>query len=159
MGSVSTNQTALPIFLDTTLYHQAQNSPTVDKGSTDVNVGSADLDGQPRRLGAATDIGADEYDTVEPNVAFLHTPKHRSRKHKGTFVFIATEAVTFTCKVDKKKARPCGSPFKFKIKRYGKHTFTVTARDVVGNADPTPATYTWKLKHKHKRKHHQHHHH
>ena len=64
VGSVSTNQTALPIFLDTTLYHQAQTSPTVDKGATDVSVGTADLDGDPRRLGAATDIGADEYDTI-----------------------------------------------------------------------------------------------
>ena len=159
VGSVSTNQTALPIFLDATLYHQAQNSPTVDKGTTDVNVGTADLDGQPRRLGAAPDIGADEYDTIAPNVAFVHVPKQRSRKHKVHFTFIATEAVTFTCKVDKKKAKPCNSPIKVKIKRYGKHKITVTARDLVGNMDPTPATYTWKLKHKHKRKHHHNHHH
>ena len=151
VGSVSTNQTALPIFLDATLYHQAQNSPTVDKGTTD-NVGTADLDGQPRQLGAAPDIGADEYDTIAPDVAFVHVPKQKSRKHKVTFTFIATEAVTFTCKVDKKKAKPCNSPFKVKIKRYGKHKITVTARDVVGNVDPTPATYSWKLKHKHKKK-------
>lgn len=158
VGSVSTNQTALPSFLDATLYHQAQNSPTVDKGTTD-NVGTADLDGQPRRLGAAPDIGADEYDTIAPDVAFVHVPKQKSRNHKVTFTFIATEAVTFTCKVDKKKAKPCNSPFKVKMKRYGKHRITVMARDVVGNVDPTPATYSWKLKHKHKRKHHHHNHH
>ena len=122
------------------------------------NVGTADLDGQPRQLGAAPDIGADEYDTIAPDVAFVHVPKQKSRKHKVTFTFIATEAVTFTCKVDKKKAKPCNSPFKVKIKRYGKHKITVTARDVVGNIDPTPATYSWKLKHKHKKKHHHHHH-
>ena len=161
VGSVSTNQTALPIFLDTTLYHQAFNSPTVDKGAADGTVGTADLDGQPRLMGAAPDIGADEYDTIAPNVAFVHVPKQRSRKHKGKFTFIASEAVTFTCKVDKKKAKPCSSPYKFKVKRYGKHKIVVTARDLVGNMDPTPATYSWKLKHKHKKKnhHHNHHHH
>jgi hypothetical protein len=159
VGSVSTNQTALPIFLDTTLYHQAQTSPTVDKGTTDVSVGTADLDGDLRRLGAATDIGADEYDTIPPNVAFVHVPKQKTHKHKVKFSFVATEAVTFTCKVDKKKAEPCSSPFKVKVKRYGKHKITVTARDGVGNVDPTPATYSWKLKHKHKRKHHHHGHH
>lgn len=159
VGSVSTNQTAPPVFLDTTLYHQSFSSPTVDKGTTDVNVGTADLDGDPRRLGAATDIGADEYDTIAPNVTFLHVPKHKSHKHKVKFIFTATESVTFTCKVDKSKAKPCSSPFKVKIERYGKHKITVTARDLVGNNDPTPATYTWKLKHHHKRKHHHHHHH
>jgi hypothetical protein len=159
VGSVSTNQTAAPIFLDATLYHQAASSPTVDKGTTDVNVGTADLDGDPRRLGAATDIGADEYDNVAPDTAFVHVPKRKSHKHKVKFFFTASEAATFTCKVDKKKAVPCASPFKVKIKRYGKHNITVTARDLVGNVDPTPATYTWKLKHKHKRKHHHHHHH
>ena len=161
VGSVSTNQTALPIFLDGTLYHQALSSPTVDKGTTDISAGTADLDGQPRSMGAAPDIGADEYDTIAPNVAFVHVPKQKSRKHKGQFTFIATEAVTFTCRVDKKKAKPCNSPYKFKIKRYGKHKITVTARDLVGNMDPTPATYSWKLKHKHKKKnhHHNHHHH
>jgi hypothetical protein len=159
VGSVATNQTAQPIFLDNTLFHQAWNSPTVDKGTTDANVGTADLDGDPRRLGAATDIGADEYDTIPPDVTFLHVPKPKVHKHKVTFIFTASEVVTFTCKVDKRKAKPCSSPLKLKLKRYGKHRITVMARDIVGNVDPTPATYTWKLKHKHKRKHHYHHHH
>jgi hypothetical protein len=159
VGSVSTNQTAAPVFLDTTLYHQAATSPTVDKGTTDVNVGTADLDGDLRRLGAATDIGSDEYDNVAPDTAFVHVPKRKSHKHKVKFFFTASEAATFTCKVDKGKAKPCVSPLKVKIKRYGKHQITVTARDVVGNVDPTPATYSWKLKHKHKRKHRHHHHH
>ena len=76
----------------------------------------------------------------------MHVPKRKSRKHKVTFTFIATEAVTFTCKVDKKQAKPCNTPFKVKFKRYGKHKITVTARDAVGNMDPTPATHSWKLK-------------
>lgn len=157
VGSNSTNQTAAPLFLDTTTYRQAPGSPTIDKGATYSDIGTADPEGQARVMGAATDIGADEFDTVPPDVGFLHTPKRKLRKHKVSFLFIATEAATFTCKVDKKKAVPCGSPFKVKFKRFGKHTITVTGRDLVGNIDPTPATYTWKLKHKHKKKHHHHH--
>ncbi len=53
VGSVSTNQTALPIFLDATLYHQAQNSPTVDKGATDQR-----RDRGPRRRAPAAGCGA-----------------------------------------------------------------------------------------------------
>jgi hypothetical protein len=162
VGSVSTNQTTPPVFLDTTLYHQAPTSPTVDKGTTDVNVGTTDLDGDPRKTGAATDIGSDELDVTPPDVSFVHVPKAKTHKGKVRIYFTATEAVTFTCKVDKKKAAPCVSPLKVKTKRYGKHTITVAATDLVGNVDPTPATYTWKHKHKHKHRghhHHPHHHH
>jgi hypothetical protein len=158
VGSNSTNQTAAPVFLDTTTYRQAPGSPTIDKGTTYSDVGTADPEGQPRMMGAALDIGADEFDAVPPDVVFLHTPKRKLHKHKVTFLFTATEAAAFTCKMDKRKAVPCGSPFKVKVKRFGKHTITVTGRDAVGNLDPTPATYTWKLKHKHKKKkHHPHH--
>ena len=122
----------------------------------------AGLDAPSRVVGAAEEIatvvGADEYDTVAPDVAFVRVPKQKSRRHKVTFMFVANEAVTFTCKVDRKKAKPCSSPLKVKMKRYGKHRITVTARDLVGNVDPTPATYRWKLKHKHKKKHHHNHH-
>ena len=55
-----TNQTAAPIFADTTLYHQAPSSPTVNAGTTDGFTGAVDLDGDARPQGAANDIGADE---------------------------------------------------------------------------------------------------
>jgi hypothetical protein len=41
-------------------YHQLPGSPTVDAGATDDLSGEFDLDGQPRTLGRAPDIGADE---------------------------------------------------------------------------------------------------
>jgi hypothetical protein len=148
----NTNQTAPPVFLDTTTYRQAKGSPTIDKGAVYTDNGTSDLDGDPRVTGPAPDIGADELDVAAPDTAFTHTPKRKLRKRKATFGFAATEPVTFTCKVDKKKAKPCASPFKVKVKRYGKHKITVTATDALGNVDATPATFQWKYKHKKRKK-------
>ena len=164
VGSVSTNQTAPPVFADTIGYHEAPTSPTVDKGTSDTAVGTSDLDGQPRKYGAAVDIGVDEFvpDTTPPDVAFGHTPRHRTRKHKARFTFFASEAVTFTCLVDKRPPLPCASPFKVRFKKRGKHTVVVVATDTAGNADPSPASYTWKIKAKkrrHRHHHRPHHHH
>ncbi len=55
------NQSAPPVFVDAGGgdYRQAAGSPTIDAGSTD-GIGSLDLDGNPRNLGAAPDIGAFE---------------------------------------------------------------------------------------------------
>jgi hypothetical protein len=60
-----TNQTAAPVFTDSA-FHQDAASPTVDKGTTDGEVGTADPDGDQRSLGAAVDIGADEYGPPAP---------------------------------------------------------------------------------------------
>jgi len=163
VGSVSTNQTAPPVFADTVGYHEAPTSPTVDKGTSDTAVGTSDLDGQPRKFGAAVDIGVDEFvpDTTPPDVAFDHTPKHRARWHKARFTFHASEPVTITCRVDKRAPVPCGSPFKVKLRKRGKHKLVVVATDTSVNVDPTPATYTWRIKPKKRHRHHHrpHHHH
>lgn len=160
VGSVGSNQTAVPVFADA-LFHQAITSPTIDKGGSDSGVGPSDLDGNPRKIGAAVDIGADEFDPTPPDVAFDHTPKRKTHKHKSFFTFHASEASTFTCIVDTRPALPCTSPFKAKFKKRGKHTVLVVATDTIGNVDPTPASYTWKIKKKKKKKrpgHHQHYH-
>jgi hypothetical protein len=56
------NQTAAPLLVDFAGgdFHQLAGSPTVDAGVDDPANGTADLDGNPRTLGAATDIGAYE---------------------------------------------------------------------------------------------------
>jgi hypothetical protein len=56
-------QAAEPRFTDAAAgdYRPVDGSPTVDAGSTDALVGTADPDGRPRTLGAAPDIGAYEY--------------------------------------------------------------------------------------------------
>jgi hypothetical protein len=151
VGSSTSNQTAPPVFADP-LYHQANTSPTIDKGASDGLLGSGDLDGQPRKMGSAVDIGADEFDPTPPDVAFDHTPKRKTHKHKAFFTFHASKSSTFTCLVDNRPARPCASPFKAKFKKRGKHTVQVVATDSTGNVDATPASYTWKIKKKKKKK-------
>jgi hypothetical protein len=58
----SDNQTAPPQFVNAAGgdYRQSAGSPTIDAGSTD-QIGAVDLDGNPRALGAAPDIGAFEF--------------------------------------------------------------------------------------------------
>lgn len=159
-----TNQTATPVFADTTLYHQAPSSPTVNAGTTDADTGSLDLEGDARPQGAAFDIGADELvpvvtpplppaaDTTPPETKIDKGPKKKSRKRKAEFQFSSSEAgSTFTCRLDKKATKACTSPLKLKLKR-GKHKLRVVATDAAGNADATPATYRWKVKKKRKRR-------
>jgi hypothetical protein len=56
------NQRFMPVsFAAPGDYHQAPNSITIDAGATDAANGPTDFDGDPRALGAATDIGADEF--------------------------------------------------------------------------------------------------
>jgi hypothetical protein len=161
VGSVISNQTALPLFSETLNYHQAAGSPTIDKGGSDGSVGATDIDGNPRKVGSAVDIGADEFvpDTTPPDVAFDKTPKRKTRHLKSVFKFHASEAVTFYCVVDKKPMSPCSSPKKVRSKRRGKHTIILTAIDLAGNADPSPTSFTWKIKGKKHRRHHKPHHH
>src|SRR3954471_11616324 len=57
------NQTnSEPVFANAAAadYHQAPTSPTIDGGTADPLLGTADIDGEGRTLGLAPDIGADE---------------------------------------------------------------------------------------------------
>jgi hypothetical protein len=58
-----TNQTTAPVF-DAAAgnFHQLAASPTIDAGTTDAANGTVDIDGEPREVGLAPDIGADEFD-------------------------------------------------------------------------------------------------
>ncbi len=62
-AGTGTNQTEPPQFVDAASgdFHQLVSSPTVDAGIDDPADGPVDIDGDGRFLGAAPDIGADEY--------------------------------------------------------------------------------------------------
>jgi hypothetical protein len=141
------NQQALPVFADTVTYHQATTSPTVNAGSRDGSVGTTDIDGQPRVVLRAVDIGADELvpDTAVPAAAFTRTPKKKVTKRTARFAFAASEPASFWCQLDRLRAVPCSSPYAAKPKRRGKHTLTVVAVDGAGNVS-APLVSTWKWK-------------
>jgi hypothetical protein len=97
---------------------------------------------EPPPPGGGTDITA-------PDTTILKKPKKKSTKRKATIEFTSTEpGSTFECKLDKDKLKSCSSPYKAKKLKPGKHTFSVTATDAAGNADPSPAVVTWKVKRK-----------
>jgi hypothetical protein len=99
--------------------------------------GSADCSG--------TGGGGGSGDTTPPNGKIGKHPRKRTHRRKATFTFSSSEAgSTFTCKLDKKPAKPCSSPFVKRVKP-GKHAFSVDAVDPAGNADPTPAAFRWKV--------------
>ena len=87
-------------------------------------------------------------DTSAPQTSIDKGPQTKTFAKKATFTFSSEAGATFTCRLDKKPAAACTSPFKVKKLKVGKHQLTVTAKDGAGNADPTPATYTWKVKKK-----------
>ena len=54
-------------------------------------------------------------------------------------------SLSFQCKLDKKKYKPCTSPATFKNLKLGKHKLLVRAVDGAGNIDPSPAKRSWKV--------------
>ncbi len=55
------NIAASPVFAGSTDFHEQASSPTVDAGTSSAGLGPFDLEGNPRTIGAAPDIGAYEY--------------------------------------------------------------------------------------------------
>lgn len=84
-------------------------------------------------------------DTVAPNTTITVNPTNPSNVTSPQFQFTSDEPGTFRCKLDSGTAAPCTSPMTVTISGEGTHTFEVTAIDVAGTADPTPAVYTWTL--------------
>jgi hypothetical protein len=67
ISNAGANQTTPPVFVNAAgeNYREAAGSPTIDAGVAD-QLGATDLDGNPRALGAAPDIGA--FEVVPPPV-------------------------------------------------------------------------------------------
>ncbi len=86
-------------------------------------------------------------DATAPVVKISKAPKKKVKgkkaKAKVSVAFTSEAGATFTCKVDKKPAKPCSSPFKTKAKAKGgkgkKHVIVIIAKDAAGNAS-APAT-------------------
>ncbi len=83
-------------------------------------------------------------DTNPPETTITKAPKRESQKAKARVGFTSSEAGSgFMCKLDKRKFKPCDSPFKKEVD-VAKHEFRVFAIDQAGNEDPTPAKAKFK---------------
>ena len=143
------NQTVEPVLANPAdgVFNQLITSPTIDAGTTDARLGSADIDGEARVQGPRPDIGADEiFDFIPPETTITSAPPDLARDSRPTFEFTASEpGSTFFCAVDGEPAVPCESPFTTAALEHGGHSVRVRAVDPAGNADPTPAERSFEI--------------
>jgi hypothetical protein len=85
-------------------------------------------------------------DTTAPDTAITSGPAATTTSTSATFEFSASEAgSSFVCALDTGAFGACASPVNLTGLALGQHTFSVSAKDAAGNADPSPATYTWTI--------------
>jgi hypothetical protein len=81
-------------------------------------------------------------DPEPPDTTITSGPPALAITGSATFTFEATEPATFRCALDDAEAAPCTSPHTVAVAD-GAHSLTVTAVDLAGNADTTPAVHDW----------------
>jgi hypothetical protein len=156
---LSNNQTAPPQFVDAAAgnFEEDPSSPTIDRGTLELDAEQTDVDGDARVQGFGIDIGAQEFfvgplppDTNPPDTRILKLPKARTKRRRSKFKFGTTEpaGAVFMCSLDGRAFSRCASPKKFRVKRGKRHSFAVYSIDAAGNADPTPDAYSWKVERK-----------
>ncbi|MBI5310071.1 MAG: hypothetical protein HZB14_03425 [Actinobacteria bacterium] len=158
--TTNSNQMTTPVFVNAAIddYHQVAGSPTIDAGTIDGLIGLFDFDGESRTMGAATDIGADEFlvaaatpppadpgDVTAPQTSIAKKPKRKTVSRRVKFTFRSNETgSTFRCKLDRGTYRSCSSSYTKRVKP-GKHVLRVFAIDAAGNADASPAVWRWRV--------------
>jgi hypothetical protein len=159
----STNgQTAPPRFTPPNPrgFQQAPTSPTIDAGVNDSRNGLVDIDGRPRALPshrsceapdppAITDIGAYEFDPgILACVPRTRITRFKPRQRRAKVWFTATgtqEAVTFRCRLDRRRWRSCVSPTVYKDLKPRRHVIKVRAFSPIAS-DQTPAKRRFRVK-------------
>jgi hypothetical protein len=90
-------------------------------------------------------------DSLPPTTHFTFGPGVKTRKHKVVFRFAdiaeGPPGTTFTCKLDRKSWKPCGSPWHLKKLSGGQHVVKVRATDAAGNWQKKPAVRRFKVIH------------
>src|SRR5262249_33199316 len=82
-------------------------------------------------------------DTTPPETVIDSQPPALGNVAAAHFAFHSSEVpATFECIVDNQPPKPCDATFDVTVND-GPHTFSVVARDLAGNVDPTPATAAW----------------
>ena len=81
-------------------------------------------------------------DSTAPRTRITMGPGIKTRKHSAIFRFKdVTEdppGTTFVCKLDKKKWKPCSSPFHLKHLKLGHYLVSIRATDAAGNVERKP---------------------
>jgi hypothetical protein len=117
------NQTATPLFVDSANgdYHEAPGSPTIEAGVAD-QLGTLDLDGNPRMLGPAVDIGA--FETQVPPVPSAPTGQLQSLAITPK-TFRAVNAGGAIVSRKSRKRPPIGATVAYSMSAAGTASFTV----------------------------------
>jgi hypothetical protein len=120
------NQTAAPLFADAAAgnYRELAGSPTIDAGIAS-QIGSLDLDGNARVLGAAPDIGA--YEFVPPPVV-PPAPGQIQSLSLAPRGFKAVNAGGAIFSAKKKKKAPIGTTVTYSLSAAGTVEFSVERR-------------------------------
>jgi hypothetical protein len=85
-------------------------------------------------------------DTTPPNTTINSGPSGTTTNAFANFTFSASEPSSFLCQLDGAAvAEACSSPWTVTNLSAGDHTFAVWGTDIMGNADPTPATRSWTI--------------
>jgi hypothetical protein len=83
-------------------------------------------------------------DTMAPVITFGSKPANFSNQKSGNISFSSNDnTATFECKLDTGIFLQCTSPYAFTNLTDGSHTFTVRAKDLIGNVAETP--FTWAI--------------
>ncbi len=82
-------------------------------------------------------------DLTPPQTSIVVAPPLLDNSVAVSFEFGATEDGSFTCALDGGAPVACTSPHAVDGLTDGDHAFEVTATDLAGNADPTPAVHAW----------------
>jgi hypothetical protein len=82
-------------------------------------------------------------DSTAPETTITVGPSGTVTTNSASFTFTATESATYECSLDNAAWATCSSPKSYSGLASGSHTFSVRARDVVGNMDASPAVRSW----------------
>lgn len=123
-GTISgeANQSTPPLFADAAAgdYREAPGSPTIDAGVAD-QLGATDLEGNPRTLGAAPDIGAFEYVPPPPQVARIESLSLKPAEFRAAKVGAALVSGA-------KRKVAVGTTVRYTLSAAGSVSFTVERR-------------------------------
>ena len=135
-----------------------------DEGGSGINTdlcdtsNFVDLEGSTQRVSLCSDLANNQrrisvivnLDKTAPKTIITANPPTTSTTGDASFEFIGSDAHSgvsgFECTLDNgvlAGTSPCTNPQSYTALANGTYTFTVSAIDLAGNVDPTPASYTW----------------